>query len=139
MADLLGRKGNFCLLKGAQGVINTIVTEGESGTSQIFAIDGPKNNTLYVFKEISSGIYTSVPTAPTGDYNFKVTMYKSTGFTGTLDSLVSLASSAASEPPVFITVKYDNPDFDITDDYTTIHLHFWYDGINYCCHVDGYV
>ena len=139
MSALKGIKDNFCMLKGVQGVVKEITAEDTSGESVVFAVNNPGNSYLYVFKGYSGGAFSSVPETPTADFNFKVTMYRSTGFTGTIGALVRLSSAAQSAEPVWITVKYDNPNFDITDDYTTIHLHFWYDGINYCCHVDGYV
>ena len=140
MANILGRKGNFCLLNGVQGVVETILSDNTSGSSVVFAADNPKNNTLYIFKEYSGGIFGTVPETPSADYNFKVTIKDSSGFSGTLANVVKLYSTpTTATSSIQITVKYDNPDFDITDNYTVLHLHFWYDGLNYCCKVDGYV
>lgn len=140
MSVLKGIQDNFCMLKGVQGVVKKVVAEDTSGETVVFVVDSPGNNFLYVFKGYSGGGFGLVPTEPTADYNFNVTLYKSNGFSGTLSAFVKLFStSSTSLTPEQITVKYDNPDFDITDGYTTIHLHYWYDGINYCCHIDGYV
>lgn len=140
MGNLSGRKNNFCLLSGVQGVVKTVLNDNTSGSSVVFAADNPTNNTLYVFKEYSGGIFGTVPATPSADYNFKVTIKNSVGFTGTLANVVKLYSTpTTATSSTQITVQYDNPSFDITDDYTVLHLHFWYDGLNYCCHVDGYV
>ena len=139
MGDILGRQANFCYRNGVQGVVKKIVAEDTSGETVVFFVDSPENNSLYLFKGYSGGGFGLVPTDPSADYNFKVTLYKSTGFSGTLSAFVKLFStSSTSLTPEQITVKYDDPDFDITDGYTTIHLHYWHDGINYCCHIDGY-
>ena len=140
MGSLAGRQTNFCLRNGVQGVVKQITTEDTSGETVYFSVNSPGNNYLYVFKGFSGGGFGTVPAEPTADYNFKVTLYKSTGFTGTLATFVRLFSTSMSDPsPVEISVKYDKPDFDLTDDYTTIHLHYWYDGINYCGKIDGYI
>lgn len=136
---LFGRKENFCILSGVQGVVKTITSENTSGSTVIFSIDNPGNNYLYVFKGYSGGAFGTVPEAPDADFNFKVTINNSNGFTGTIAAFVRLYSTTTTEVPAEeITVKYNNPDFDVTE-YTTIHLHYWYDGLNYCCKVDGYV
>ena len=139
MGTLKGVKQNHCMLTGVQGVVKTILSDNTSGSSVIFAVDEPKNNTLYVFKEYVGGIFGTLAETPTADFNFKVTLLDSSGFTGTLANVVKLYNSPTTATSgTQITVKYDNPTFDITDNYTVLHLHFWYDGLNYCCKVDGY-
>lgn len=139
MGDILGRQANFCYRNGVQGVVKKVLSDNTSGSSVIFAADNPENNTLYVFKEYSRGIFGTCPEEPSADYNFKVTIMDSFGFTGTLENVVKLYSTpTTATTSIQITVKYNNPNFDITDGYTVLHLHFWYDGLNYCCEVDGY-
>lgn len=141
MSNLLGLKSNKCVMEGAQGVIRNVVsTNPEPGTSAAFQISGPKNNTQYVLKEFGSGLIALMPEEPTADFNFKLTVQRTSGFTGTLATFLYFTyTSASSTSPEYVTIKWDNPDFDVTDNYTVIHAHIWYDGINYCGHIDGYV
>ena len=138
MADLLGRKENFCLLTGAQGVVKT-VEETASTSGAIFRVDEPSNNTIYIAKEHSKVEFTSIPRTPSNDYNFTIVFQETGGFIGTFAGNFLLSYNAPDEEYEAIGIKLDNPSFDITDDYTVIHLHVWYDGINYCGKIDGYV
>lgn len=137
--SVYGIKNNKCILPGVQGVCDTVVYENTSGSSVIFSINGPKNNTRYVFKEYSNGVFGLMPENPTGDYNFGITLKDSSGFLGILDAQVTFYYNATtSTEHNQIYLKWDNPDFDPTDNYTVLHIHVWYDGINYCGHIDGY-
>ena len=138
MNSLAGRKENFCILSGIQGVVKT-VEETASTSGEIFRVDAPTNNTLYVAKGHVKVLFSSIPTEPTNDYNFKIVFQNSSGFFGTFAGNFLLYHSAPNEPGGAVDLKLDNPDFDITDDYTVIHLHVWYDGINFCGKIDGYV
>lgn len=140
MSDIItGYKQNHCVLLGVQGVIETHEeTNTDEGT--IFLVNGPVNNTQYVYKNFASGLVALMPEEPTGDFNFKLTIQKTGGFTGTLAGQVGFYySSATAVPAVEASIKWDNPDFDVTDGYTVLHMYIWYDGINYCGKIDGYV
>ena len=137
--SLAGVKTNKCFSYGVQGVCNTITEENTTGQSAIFSINPTENNTLYVLKEYTRGLFGLLPENPTGDFNFKVTLQRASGFTVPLASLVmfyNVNTTTGSGDP--ITIKWDNPDFDVTNNYTVIHMYIWYDGINYCGRVDGY-
>lgn len=140
MSDIItGYKQNHCVLLGVQGVIETIAeTNTESGT--IFLVNGPQNNTQYVYTDFASGLVALMPEEPSSDFNFKLTIKKTGGFSGTLAGQVAFYySSATAVPAVEASIKWDNPSFDVTDNYTVLHMHIWYDGLNYCGKIDGYV
>lgn len=137
---IFGFKDNKCAALGLQGVCTEYTYNNTSGSSVIFAFDEPENNSRYVFKEYGSGVIGECPTIPDPYFNFNITIQSSDGFSGSLSTFIKLAytSTTSTDTPEYVTVYYDNPDFDITDGYTVLHLKFWFDGINYCCHVDGY-
>ena len=137
MSALKGIKDNFCMLKGVQGVVKTIEETAASGTD-IFRADGPESNTLYVAKGHAKVQFTNIPRTPSGDYNFKIVFQETGGFIGTFAGNFILSYNGPDEELDDIGIKLDNPDFDITDGYTVIHLYVWYDGINYCGKIDGY-
>ena len=138
MGDIKGRQANFCYRNGVQGVVKTIEETAASGTD-IFRADEPENNTLYVAKGHAKVQFTNIPRTPSGDYNFKIVFQETGGFIGTFAGNFILSYNGPDEEYEDIGIKLDNPDFDITDGYTVIHLHVWYDGINYCGKIDGYV
>lgn len=134
-----GIKKNKCFVTGLQGVCSSVVTENTSGMSQLFFVDGPENNTLYVFKELSGGAFGLLPTDPTPDFHFKITLQNSEGFIGTLATMVSFYTTSVHESGgTELTIKWDDPAFDPTAGYTVIHMHIWHDGINWCGQIDGY-
>lgn len=134
---LFGIKNNKCFMNGVQGVVNT-VAETATVSGQIFKVEGPENNTLYVADGHSKVSFGLIPANPPADYNFKITFRNLNGFIGTFAGNFLLSYNADDEEYNPINPKLDNPDFDITDNYTVIHLHIWYDGINYCGKIDGY-
>lgn len=138
MSNLLGLKHNKCVLNGAQGVVGTVAETASSGTA-IFRVDNPQNNTLYVAKGHAKVQFANIPRTPTSDYNFTIVFQETGGFIGTFAGNFILSYNGPDEEFDDIGIKLDNPDFDITDNYTVIHLHVWYDGINYCGKIDGYV
>lgn len=138
MSILNAFKNNFCKQSGVQGVVNTVLETASSGTD-IFRVDNPQNNTLYVAKGHAKVSFTDIPRTPTSDYNFTIVFQETDGFIGTFSGNFLLSYNAPGEEYEDIGIKLDNPDFDITDNYTVIHLHVWYDGINYCGKIDGYV
>ena len=97
MGALKGVKQNHCMQTGVQGVVKTILSDNTSGSSVIFAVDNPQNNTLYVFKEYVGGIFGTLAETPTADFNFKVTLMDSLGFTGTLANVVPLLAILIDE------------------------------------------
>ena len=137
---IFGIKQNKCLQQGLQGVCSQYLYENTSGSSVFFSFNNPEINARYVFKEYTGGVIGEMPTVPTPDFNFHITLKQSSGFNGTLNGLITYAyTNTSSTDPEHVKVYYDNPTFDPTDNYTVIHFHIWYDGVNYCGHVDGYV
>lgn len=134
---LFGIKNNKCFQHGVQGVVNVDDRTAES-SGEVFTKDGPENNTLYVARGHSKISFTSIPATPDADYNFSITFQNLNGFYGTFEGNFNLFHSAPSEPGVVVDIKLDNPDFDLSNNYTVIHLHVWFDGINYCGKIDGY-
>lgn len=138
--QLNGIKKNKCFLAGVQGVCSLVEQENTTGQSAIFAINGPENNSLFVLKEFSSGVFGLLPEDPTPDYNFKITLQKTNGFLGTLNGIIQYYTTdvnASGGTP--LTIKWNDPAFDITANYTVLHFHIWHDGINWCGMVDGYI
>lgn len=136
--SLYGVKKNKCILDGVQGIVKV----DESTASQsglVLHVNNPSNNTLYVAKGYSKVSFGNIPENPPIDYNFSITYNNPTGFSGTFAGNFLLSYGGPDDPYNPIGIKLDNPDFDLTDNYTTIHLHVWYDGINYCGKIDGYV
>ena len=137
MGILSAIKSNFCLAKGVQGVIETVI-ETATTSGEIFSVSKPENNTRYVAKGFSKVMFSEIPANPSGDYNFYITYQDTTGFIGTFAGNFLLSYGRSDEEYNPVNPKLNNPDFDITDNYTVIHLHIWYDGINYCGEIDGY-
>lgn len=133
-----GVKDNKCFEKGLQGVIKQIIAGAPEGSSLIYGLNGPKNNHRYVVKNYSKVTFGEIPTNPDPDYNFQITCQNDNGFIGAFAGNFLFSYNALDETYAPIGLKLDNPDFDITDGYTVIHLHIWHDGIKYCCHIDGY-
>lgn len=134
---LFGIKNNKCFQHGVQGVVNVDDrTAGSSG--EIYEVNAPENNTLFVARGHSKVEFTSIPATPEADYNFSITFQNVNGFIGTFEGNFLLFHSAPTEPGVRVNIKLDDPDFDITNNYTVIHLHVWFDGINYCGIINGY-
>lgn len=134
---LFGIKNNKCFQNGVQGVVN-VVEETASSSGEIFQVDNPANNTLYVAKGHAKVSFCNIPANPEADYNFTITFQELDGFIGTFAGNFLLSYGGRDEEYNPVNPKLDNPDFDITDNYTVIHLHIWYDGINYCGKIDGY-
>lgn len=134
-----GIKENKCFAEGLQGVCSQLIAGAAPDASYIYSMDNPANNARYVIKEYVTAVFGLLPNSPTPDFNFNITMKRSDGFTGTLNGVFSFSNdSVNAQGGTFLTIKWDNPTFDVTDSYTVIHVHIWYDGINWCGHVDGY-
>lgn len=137
--QLKGVLNSKCMPGGAQGIIKTITSTNTSGQSAIITMDGPGNNTLYVFHGYSRGGFGLMPETPSSDFNFSITMENSDGFTPTsINVLFKFYVNSMSESGDALTIKWDNEAFDPSDSFTVVHIHIWFDGINYCGRVDGY-
>ena len=134
-----GVKINKCFEPGMQGVSSQLEYTAAQGT-EIFSYNAaPKTNSRFVLKEYLSLIIGHIPTEPEPSYNFNITLQNSTGFYGTVDATFTLKDGDLNETSNTIKVYWDNPNFDVSDNYTIIHAHIWHDGIHYCGHIDGYV
>ena len=136
--SLFGIKSNKCMLNGVQGVCKQITSTAPGGASYVYQRNGAENNSRFVLTAYSSILIGMIPTNPDIDYNFSVTFKDATGFLGTIDGLFTFKHGDYTGVSETVKIYWDNPNFDPTDDYTVIHLHIWFDGINYCGHIDGY-
>lgn len=134
-----GFKDNYCIALGLQGVEQQIVYTAEEGQSVAFAMNSPQNNVRYVITNYTSVLFGMLETPPEPYFNFQVTFKNINGFYGTIVGNFRMTDDDIAESGNTIKVYWDNPDFDITDNYTVLHIHIWHDGINYCGHIDGYV
>lgn len=136
---LFGIKTNKCFARGVQGVTEQLEYTASPGTD-IFSYNAtPENNCRFVLEEYISILIGKIPTHPEPSYNFYITLKNSTGFYGELDAVFTLTDADITESGNQIKVYWDNPSFDLSADYTVVHVHIWHDGINYCGHIDGYI
>lgn len=139
MAQASGIKNNKCFATGVQGVCKQIESTAASPNMYGFSSDAVENNCRFVLKDYVSALIGSLPTEPTPDFNFDITMQNSSGFYGTIAGVFSFADHPTTGSGDFLSIKWNNPDFDVSDNWTVIHLHIWHDGINWCGNIDGYV
>lgn len=135
---VFGIKTNKCLQKGLQGICTTV--EATASTSgDVYMKDGADNNSRFILKDYGSILIGMMPETPEPDYNFDITIQNTSGFYGTLAGVFVLSYASIESSGDNVTIKWDNPDFDVADNWSVIHVHFWFDGINYCGSIDGYV
>lgn len=139
MAQASGIKNNKCFATGVQGVCKQIESTAAPGASYIFAYNAPQNNSRFVLKEYTAVLFGQIPENPDPDYNFNITIQSADGFTGVLDAVFKFTNVSLDEQGDFLKIYWNNPDFDVSENYTVIHVHIWHDGINWCANIDGYV
>lgn len=139
MAQASGIKNNKCFATGVQGVCKQIESTAAEGASYFYSTDSAENNSRFVLKNYQSVLVGSLPTEPDPDFNFNITIQNSNGFYGTLDAVFTFLDYPTTGTGTHLKIYWNNPDFDLTADYTVIHVHVWHDGINWCANIDGYV
>lgn len=137
--SLFGIKSNKCMLNGVQGVCKQISATAPAGADYIYSHNGADNNSRFVLTNYTKAMVGMITTNPDIDYNFSITIKRPNGFLGTPDGLFIFKDGDIEGTSNTIKVYWDNPDFDPSDDYTVLHVYIWFDGINYCGHIDGYI
>ena len=135
---LSGIKNNKCFLQGVQGVCKQIESTAPAGASYFYSTDSAENNCRFLLKNYESVLVGSLPTEPDPDFNFNITIQHTGGFFGQLDAVFTFLDHPTTGQGAHLSIKWDNPDFDVSDGYTVIHVHIWHDGINWCGNIDGY-
>lgn len=132
---------NKCQVPGIQGICETIEHENESDKEIVYFHDSkPSNNCRIVLKNYYSAGFAYMQQNPSADYNFHITFYKESGLDYILapDGLCGFYYGSGLETgDQMIDIKWDNPNFSFTG-LTVAHVDIWFDGINYCGHIDGY-
>lgn len=135
---LSGIKKNKCFLQGVQGVCKQVESTAAEGASYFYVTDNAENNSRFVLKNYESVLVGSLPTEPDPDFNFNITIQNSRGFYGSLNAVFTFLDYPTSGSGTHLAIKWNDPDFDVSNDYTVIHVHIWHDGINWCGNIDGY-
>jgi hypothetical protein len=126
-------------IDGLQGVQSTVTATTETAQTIYYTGSTPVNNRCYVVDNYMKFGGEYMPLEPTADYNFHIThRHRGLPATSTLDGVYSFIYNGKDDSPAQdVTIYWDNPSF-APADYDVVHVHIWFDGINYCGHVDGY-
>lgn len=126
-------------IDGLQGVQSTVSATAATVTNAYYTGTQPANNSRYVIDNYMRFCGEYLPQSPTADYNFRIThRHRGLPSTAVLDGVYSFIYNGRNDSPAQpVTIYWDNPSF-APADYDVIHVHIWYDGINYCGHADGY-
>lgn len=128
---------NKCQVPGIQGICETIEHENKASTEIVY-FGEPRNNSRIILKNYYTALFKYMPQNPSADYNFHITFCKESGldYIVNVNGLLSFCHGDGSGNEN-VTIKWDNPSFSFTG-LTVAHADIWYDGINYCGHIDGY-
>ena len=126
-------------IDGLQGVQSTVLATAATVTNAYYTDTQPANNSRYVIDNYMRFCGEYLPQSPTADYNFHIThRHRGLPSTAVLDGVYSFIYNGRNDSPAqSVTVYWDDPSF-APADYDVIHVHVWYDGMNYCGHADGY-